>query len=52
MQRNYLKLLEVVQYQAETIKKQSAFIDSLVNENLEKENMVNILVEDIENSYE
>lgn len=48
MQCNYLKLLEILQYQAETINEQTVFIDSLINENLEKENMIGVLIEDIE----
>lgn len=48
MQRNYLKLLEVLEHQATTIKEQSEFIDKLINENLEKENMISVLLEDIE----
>ena len=48
MQRNYFKLLEVMHDQSKLIDKQSEFIDGLMNENIEKENMINILFEDVE----
>lgn len=50
MQHNYLKLLDIMKHQAETIKEQSTFVDTLVNENMEKENMINEILKDIEES--
>lgn len=50
MQHSYLELLEIMRDQAKTIKDQSIFIDRLVNENLEKENMINVILKDIEDN--
>lgn len=47
MQRKFLSLLEIMTNQALIISNQSEFIDKLINENMEKENMVNTLLEDI-----
>lgn len=48
MQRNYLKLLEISTDQAETIQGQSELIKTLINESFEKENMIDVLLQDIE----
>ena len=41
----YYGLLEIIDKQEETIKKQNELIAKLTNENLEKENMVNELLQ-------
>ena len=41
----YYDLLEIIDKQEETIKKQNELIAKLTNENLEKENMVNELLQ-------
>lgn len=40
----YTDLLELLNYQGHLIKKQNDVIVSLVNENAEKENMINVLM--------
>ena len=45
-----LKLLDLLKEYAEIIKSQESMLTELINENLEKENMVNELLKDIEES--
>ncbi|GFN35393.1 hypothetical protein [Tepidimicrobium xylanilyticum] len=40
----YTELLELLNMQTETINKQNKIITELVNDNLEKENMINELI--------
>jgi|GEM_PF-2421749 len=40
----YTELLELLNMQTETINKQNKIITGLVNDNLEKENMINELI--------
>lgn len=44
-------LLEVIEMQDDMIKKQNEIMISLVNENLEKENMINVLMQKEEYLY-
>ena len=46
----YYNLLEIIEKQDEIICKQKQTIYSLVNENMEKENMINVLMSDEFNS--
>ena len=41
----YCDLLEIIQNQDEMILKQNKIISDVINENLEKENMINVLME-------
>lgn len=45
MQLNYLRLLDIIRDLSKTVYDQSKFIDELVNENMEKENMISVLME-------
>lgn len=47
----YYDLLETIGKQEEMIKKQNETIAKLVNENLEKENMINVLMQQEEYLY-
>jgi len=47
----YYDLLEVIEEQDETIHKQNKLIVELTNENLEKENMINTLMQQEEYLY-
>lgn len=47
----YYDLLETIEKQEEMIKKQNETIAKLVNENLEKENMINVLMQQEEYLY-
>mgnify|MGYP001272974055 CR=1 FL=1 len=40
----YTELLELIDKQNEVINKQNEMIENLVNDNLEKENMINVLM--------
>ncbi|MDI9476434.1 MAG: hypothetical protein QM295_06330 [Bacillota bacterium] len=40
----YYNLLEIIERQEEMIRKQNELITKLTNENLEKENMINVLM--------
>ena len=44
MKGNYSQLLEIIKQQSEVIRKQVKFIDRLVTDNAEKENMINVLM--------
>jgi len=43
----YTELLELINKQEETIHKQNEMIAKLVNENLEKENIINVLMSEM-----
>lgn len=47
----YYELLEIIENQDNIISRQNRTISNLVNENLEKENMINILNEQEEYLY-
>ena len=47
----YYDLLEIIEKQDEMIYKQSKLITKLVNENMEKENMINILMQEQEGMH-
>lgn len=47
----YYDLLEIIEKQEEMIKKQNDLIAKLVNENMEKENMINALMQKEEFLY-
>ncbi len=47
----YYDLLEIIDKQEETIEKQNELIAKLTNENLEKENMINKLIQQEEYLY-
>lgn len=42
----YTELIEIIENQSEDIKSKNEVIARLINENLEKENMINILMSD------
>lgn len=44
----YYDLLEIIEKQDEMIYKQNKLMTKLVNENMEKENMINVLVQEQE----
>lgn len=47
----YYELLDIIEKQDSMICKQKELIDGLVNENLEKENMINVLIQQEEYLY-
>jgi len=47
----YYDLLEIIEMQDEMIRKQNELITKLVNENVEKENMINELMQQEEYLY-
>ena len=47
----YYNLLEIIERQEEMIRKQNELITKLTNENLEKENMINELMQQEEYLY-
>lgn len=47
----YFDLIDVIEKQDNVISKQNQTIVNLVNENLEKENMINILMQEQEGMY-
>ena len=47
----YYDLLEIIEKQEEMITKQNQLITKLTNENLEKENMINVLMKQEEFLY-
>lgn len=47
----YYDLLEIIDMQEKTVKKQSELIAKLTNETLEKENMINVLMQQEEYLY-
>lgn len=47
----YYDLLEIIEKQDEMIYKQNKLITKLVNENMEKENMINILMQEQEGMH-
>lgn len=47
----YYDLLEIIEKQDEMIYKQNKLMTKLVNENMEKENMINILMQEQEGMY-
>lgn len=44
MKGSYPQFLEIIKQQSEVIRKQVKFIDRLVTDNAEKENMINVLM--------
>lgn len=44
MKGNYWQLLEIIKQQSDVLKRQVKFIDRLVKDNIEKENMINALM--------
>lgn len=47
----YYDLLDIIEKQDEMICKQNKLMAKLVNENMEKENMINILMQEQEGMY-
>lgn len=47
----YYDLLEIIEKQDEMIYKQNKLMTKLVNENMEKENMINILMQEQEGMH-
>ena len=47
----YYDLLGIIEMQDEMIRKQNELISELVNENMEKENMINVLMQEQEGMY-
>lgn len=47
----YCDLLEIIEKQEEMIKKQNDLIAKLTNENVEKENMINVLMQEQDGMY-
>lgn len=47
----YYDLLDIIEHQAEVIKKQDETIIKITNENLEQENMINLLMQQEEYLY-
>lgn len=47
----YYDLLEIIEKQEEMIRKQNEMITRLTNENMEKENMINVLMQQEEFLY-
>lgn len=46
MMENFNHLLELIDHQDEVIKKQNGIITRLVNETLEKENFINVMMQE------
>lgn len=44
MQSNYFKLMEVAEQQSAVIKRQTSLISQLMQDNAEKENLINVLM--------
>lgn len=49
--RLYYDLLDIIEKQDKMIAKQNETISKLVNENMEKENMINVLTQDQNGMY-
>ena len=47
----YYELLDIIEKQEDMIRKQNELISELVNENMEKENMINVLMQEQEGMY-
>lgn len=47
----YYDLMDIIQKQEEMIRQQNKLIIELVNENMEKENMINVLMQEQEGMY-
>ena len=47
----YYELLDIIEKQEDMIRKQNELIAELTNENLEKENMINVLMQEQEGMY-
>lgn len=47
----YYDLMGIIQKQEEMIRQQNKLIIELVNENMEKENMINVLMQEQEGMY-
>lgn len=47
----YYELLDIIEMQDEMIRKQNELISELVNENMEKENMINELMQEQEGIF-
>lgn len=46
MTENFLSLIELIGEQDQVVRKQNDIIAKLINENLEKENMINVMMQE------